>query len=293
MSLAGIALLACLAADPVPASSEAPVAVGTPSKPKKDLPRIFVTDLTPQGVTPEQAYAVRDAVVAALVAQGLFDVVSTRDVQTLLSIERQKQLLGACADESQCASDASSLLQARFVLSGTLSKLGDAVQLQLQGLDTQKSQPVGRATRIARSLDALRELVPYAAAESVGAPLPPPPSKVPSVLLMSVGGATLLAGGFVGLQALATESALNAELCPSGAVEGQRCDGRNLSPRDFYVAQQRDLGVRKGVAIGLLAGGAVLGALGIWLFPPDVARPRFAVRLVPQANGVGLAGVLP
>ena len=43
----------------------------------------------------------------------------------------------------------------------------------------------------------------------------------------------------------------------------------------------------------LISGGAVLGALGIWLFPPDVARPRFAVRLVPQANGVGLAGVLP
>ena len=277
----GLLLAAALAADPSPA-------LKTDSK-----PRIFVNDLTPQGVTDAEALAVRDAVVAALAGQGLFDVISTRDVQSLLGAERQKQLLGACADEGQCAADASELLNARFVLSGQLSRLGDAVQLQLTALDTQKGKPVGRATRIAGSLDALRAMVPYAAAESVGAPLPPPPSKVPAISLLAVGGGTLLAGGIIGLQALATESALNAELCPTGSVQGQRCDGKNLNPRDYYLAQNQDLTVRKGVAIGLLTGGAALAVLGIVLFPPDVARPRFALRLIPGPGSVALAGVLP
>jgi hypothetical protein len=108
-----------------------------------------------------------------------------------------------------------------------------------------------------------------------------------------VGGGTLLAGGIIGLQALATESALNGELCPDGAAEGQRCEGRNLNPRDYYLAQNQDLQVRKGVAIGLLAGGAVLTTLGIILFPPDVQKPRFALRLIPGPGSLAIAGVLP
>lgn len=276
----GLLLAAALAAEPAAAQ-------------KPERPRIFVNDLVPQGVSEAEALAVRDAVVASLSAQGLFDVISTRDVQTLLGAERQKALLGACADETQCAADASELLDARFVLSGQLSRLGDAVQLQLAALDTKANKPVGRATRIAPSLEALRAMVPYAAAESVGAPLPPPPSKVPAISLLAVGGGTVLAGGIIGLQALATESALNEELCPGGAVEGQRCEGRNLNPRDYYLAQNQDLSVRKGVAIGLLVGGAALTALGVILFPPDVARPSFALRLVPGPGSVALVGALP
>jgi hypothetical protein len=280
----GLLLAATLAADPAPPTS-APA--------KSDKPRIFVNDLTPQGVSDAEALAVRDAVVAALAGQGLFDVISTRDVQTLLGAERQKQLLGACVDETQCAADASQLLNARFVLSGQLSRLGEAVQLQLAALDTQQGKPVGRATRIAPSMDALRQMVPYAAAESVGAPLPPPPTKVPSISLIAVGGGTVLAGGIIGLQALATENALNEELCPGGAQEAQRCGGANLNPRDYYLAQNQDLSLRKGVAVGLLVGGAALTALGVILFPPEVARPSFALKLVPGPGSLALVGSLP
>jgi hypothetical protein len=276
----GLLLAAAVAAEPAPAA-------------KSEKPRIFVNDLTPQGVTDAEALALRDAVVASLMAQGLFDVISTRDVQALLGAERERALVGACAEEGQCGGDASELLNARFVLSGQLSRLGDAVQLQLAALDTQKGKPVGRATRIAGSMDALRAMVPYAAAESVGAPLPPPPSKVPAISLLALGGGTVLAGGIIGLQALATESALNAELCPGGAVEGQRCEGTSLNPRDYYLAQNQDLSVRKGVSIGLLVGGAALTALGVILFPPDVAKPSFALRLVPGPGSVALVGVLP
>jgi hypothetical protein len=274
-------LAAALAADPGPAPDA------------KARPRLFVADFSAQEVTEGEALALRDAVVASLQAQGLFDVISSSDVQALLGAERQKALLGACADESQCAADASQLLNARFILSGQLSRLGGTVQLQLTALDTAQTKPIGRATRTAGSLDALRAMVPYAAAEAVGAPLPPPPSKIPSISLLAVGGGTVLAGGIIGLQALATESALNQELCPGGAVEGQRCEGTSLNSRDYYLAQNQDLAVRKGVSIGLLVGGAALTALGAILFPPDVVKPAFSLKVVPGLGSVALVGVLP
>lgn len=277
----GLLLAATLAADASPAPQSG------------SKPRLFINDFTAQGVSEAEALAVRDAVVASLQAQGLFEVISSTDVQALLGAERQKALLGACADETQCAADASQLLNARFVLSGQLSRLGGTVQLQLTALDTAQNKPIGRATRTAPSMDALRTMVPYAAAEAVGAPLPPPPSKIPSISLLAVGGGTVLAGGIIGLQALATESALNQELCPGGAVEGQRCLGKNLNDREFYLLQNQDLSIRKGVSIGLLAGGAVLTALGAILFPPDVARPAFSLKLVPGPGSVALVGVLP
>lgn len=293
MVLPGLLLAVALAADaPAPPADPAPpVDTAAPAQPEK--PRLFVVDLVPQGVTADEALALRDAVVAALNAQKLFDVVSSRDVQTLLGVERQRQLMGACADEAQCASEAGALLQARFVLSGQLSKVGDAVQLQLQGLDTEKSRPLGRSTRIARTLDGLRALVPWMAAEAVGAPLPPPPSKVPAVMLLAVGGATFVTGGILGLQALATQTAVNDQLCPGGAQPGMRCEGANLSPREVYVRQSADLQARQGVALGMLIGGAALTALGVVLFPSDVTATRFAARVVPTGTGVAVVGVLP
>ena len=138
----------------------------------QERPRLFVTDFQPQGATPQQAQAFTDAVVQTLSARGLFEVMSTRDVQSLLGAERQKQLMGLCADaqSTQCLNDLSSAVTARFVLSGQLARLGRTYQLTLQTVDTQKGQPLARSTKVAGSLEELTALVPYLAAEATGAP---------------------------------------------------------------------------------------------------------------------------
>lgn len=260
----------------------------TPAAPDKK-PRVFVNDVAAVDVTAAQASAFTDAVAAALTNRGLFEVVSSRDVQTLLGVERQKQLLGTCSgDDGRCAKDVSALLDARFVVSGQLSKVGSAYQLTLQAVDTAQSKPVGRATRLSGTVEELRSLVPYAAAEATGMPLPPPPSKVLPVTLIAVGGATAFAGGVVGLLALSRQQVLNDELCPGGVPTGGRCAGVNLRDRSYYLAQDQALVVQKGLAIGLLAGGAVLLGLGLWLFPPSDTRARLA--LVPTGTGLALAG---
>jgi TolB-like protein len=260
--------------------------------PAKERPRLLVVELRTQETTPQQAAAFTDGIVAAIKTRGLFEVISPRDVETLLGAERQRQLMGVCDTDPSACTDATAQLNTRFVLSGQLAKLGEVFQLTLQMVDTQKGNAVDRSTRVAGSLESLRELVPYAAAEATGMPLPPPPSRVLSVSLMVAGGGAIVAGGVIGLLALSEQQQLNDELCPTAVPQGARCTGVNLRPRDFYLAKQGDLANRQALSIGLLAGGAVLAGVGFWLMPPQ-AKDGFALQLSPNASGFSLAGVFP
>ena len=131
------------------------------------LPRLAVTDLSALGTTPQQAAAITDAIVSTLSSRKLFQVISTRDLETLLGAERQRQLLGVCeTNPESCASDIGSATVARFVLSGQLAQVGSAFQLSLQMVDTLKAETVARSTRLAPDMESLRTLVPYAAAEA-------------------------------------------------------------------------------------------------------------------------------
>jgi TolB-like protein len=287
--------VACLFLWSLAAGAQVPDAgaAAPPAARDDELPRLVVTDLVAQGASPQQAAALTDAVVAALSARKLFQVVSSRDIQSLLGAERQKQLSGACAESPDaCATDVSAALAGRFLLSGQLSRVGSAFQLTLQMIDSSKGQPVGRSTRIANDLEALRALVPYAAAEATGSPLPPPPSRVLSVSLLAGGGGTVFAGGVVGLLALSKQQTFNDELCPTGVVPGQRCTGENLNPRDFYIQKDGELATQRAIALGLLVGGAAIAGLGFWLMPPaDTAGA--AAMVVPQPIGLAVVGVFP
>ncbi len=267
-----------------------PALGAAPTEPEKK-PRLVISDLVALRVAPDEAVAITDAVLAYLQGRGLFEVLGTREIQTILGAERQKQLLGACGDDSvACGADLSKLVSARFLLSGQLAKVGSAYQLSLQLVDTERGQTSSRSSKLAGSLEEVRALVPYAASEATGSPLPPPPSRVLPISLISVGGATLLSGGVVGLLALSKESQLNDELCPGGVQPDDRCDGTNLRDRSFYVTQQDNLVVQKALGVGLLAAGAVMVGIGIWLLPPDDARTRISARVLPTANGFVLAG---
>src|SRR5690606_26317788 len=101
------------------------------------------------------------------------------------------------------------------VMTGSLSRLGSTYELSLQMLDTVKGQPLGRSTRLASRVETLRQLMPWAAAEASGAPLPPPASRVLPYSLMAGGGAALVGGGVSGLIALSRQKVLNDELCPA------------------------------------------------------------------------------
>jgi TolB-like protein len=272
---------------PPPGTSARPAAQAKPDA----RPRLLVTDLTAQGVSAQEAAAMTDAVVQSLTERNLFEVLSRRDVETLLTAERQRQLLGTCDSSPEaCAQDVGGALGARYVLSGSLSKLGPTYELAIQVLDTVKGRPVGRSTRLARELSTLRELVPYSVAEASGSPLPPPASRVLPYSLIGGGSAALLGGGVYGLIALSRQKVLNDELCPEDPVDGT-CQGRNLRELDFYRQENDRLARDKTLALVSMAAGAGLLAAGFYLMPPPEGGPRIA--LVPMGRGLALVGVLP
>ena len=279
--LVGVWALQALAASPGPAASSG----------EEEKPKLLVTDLRAQGSSPEQAAALTSALVQTLSERGLFQVLSADDVQTVLSAERQRQLLGQCnEDPSRCAVDVGALLQARYVLTGSLSRLGNTYELALQMLDSVKGQPVGRSTRLAREVETLRQLMPWAAAEVSGAPLPPPASRVVPYSLISGGGAALVSGGVFGLLALSRQKVLNDELCPTRDEEGN-CAPATLRELSYYQQENSRLGRDKTVSLALMGAGAALVGVGLWLMPPPEGGPRVA--LVPSGNGMALVGVLP
>jgi hypothetical protein len=256
----------------------------------EEKPRLLVSDLAAQGVTPEEAAAFTDAAVASLSDRGLFQVLSARELVAILGAERQRQILGVCEQNaSACGNDLNAAAQVRFVLNGALARVGSAYQLTLQMLDTVKGQPIARASRLSNDLQVLRAQLPYAVAEATGSPLPPPPSRVLQYGLLAAGGAAIVAGGFSGMLAFSRQSVLNDELCPGGAA-GDNCAGEGLRPRSYYLEQNQSLREQKNLSAGLVVAGAAAAVAGLLLMPPPEGGPRIA--LLPQPRGIALVGIL-
>ena len=251
-----------------------------------EKPKLVVLALTvPKELDAATAAAMDDAIASEAGRRGYFEAISSREVAVLLGLERQKQLLGCAEDSTSCLAELSGALGARFILSGSLARIGAAWQLSLQMQDSQKTQTVGRSTRIAKDVTSLRGLLPWMLAEATATPVPPPPSKVLPIVLISSGALLVVAGGFVGVQALQREAALQRELERGKTLPGL------LAPAADYQADETSLRWQKnGSLLGVGIGAAAVG-LGIYLWPPDPMRGAFV--LVPTGNGVLFAGEFP
>lgn len=243
-----------------------------------ERPKLVVLEFTGAGVEGPVLKSVTERTAATLSARGVYDVMSSGDVESLLGIERQKALLGC--SETSCLSELSGALGARFVMSGTLARLGDSFQLTLTVLDTTRAQPVGRAVRLANSIDDLLGGIPFAVAQAAGIPPPEEPSKVLPTILIGVGAATLIAGGVVGLQGLTQEASLQGELT-----------GSALDAKSTYEARAAQPAMMKTISLSTMIGGAVVAGLGVLLWPRGIGGSGVAI--VPSGTGVAVVGGLP
>ena len=253
--------------------------------PLPEKPKLIVLDLTAAGIDERISSALSEAVTTEAANRAIFQVVSSKDVQTMLGVERQKQLLG-CSEGSSCLMELGGALGARFVMSGSVARLGPSFQLSLQTIDTKTAQPVGRSSRIAKDLGELRGLIPWAVAEATGTPLPPPPSRWLPYSLIAGGGLFVVAGGIAGFNALAREEVISSEL------KHGESNPAALRPASEYAAEADIVGRQKFQALIGLGAGAALVALGLYLNPPDLPPvPQAAtVALVPSFNGVAVVG---
>lgn len=253
----------------------------TPTK-----PRLAVMSLSAAGeVDAALAGVFTESVTAEVAARGYFEPISSGEIATLLGVERQKQLLGCGEDANACVAEIAAALDAPFLMSGSLTKLQGLFQLNLQVIDSRKSRTVARSTRLARDFESLRALIPWAVAEACGTPLPPPPSRVLPISLLSAGALALVGGGVVGILGLNNEAAVRGEL---------RTDNANptvvLAGAPSYQERLDAIALQKTLALTGLLAGAALVTLGVVLMPQDGGA---RVALVPSPSGFALVGVWP
>lgn len=250
-------------------------------------PRMAVLSLQGAGdVDPQLAAAMTESVTAEVAVRGFFEPISAGEIATLLGIERQRQLLGCDESGGSCMSEIAGALGAPYVMSGSLARVEGIYQLNLQVTDTTKGRVLARSTKVARDFQSLRALIPWAVAEASGTALPPPPSRVLPISLISVGGASVIAGGVLGLIALNEEAAIMGEL---------RSDDMNravvLASADGFQQRLNQTALNRTVALSALLAGAALVGLGAFLLPPEAPQTGVRATLVPTPAGVAVVGV--
>lgn len=271
-------LLALLAAAPSASDS---------SIPELTRPRLIVLDLTTAGgVEAEVAQVLTETLTAGASALPSFQVMSSQELRALMGIERQKQMLGCT--ENECIAELGGAMGARFVMTGSVARLGTAYQLNLTTLDTRTSLPLGRATRIAEDLRSLRAEMPVALADATATPRPVPPSRVLPTVLLTSGVAAVIGGGLLGMQALADEDRVESELA-GGTVNALP---RTAAEYGNEAGRVRGLKTVSAITLGV---GALLAGAGAWLtFRGDLGDSMgTSVAVSAGPGGVSVTGVLP
>ncbi|MFL5321300.1 MAG: hypothetical protein ACJ790_16695 [Myxococcaceae bacterium] len=260
-----------------------------------EKPRLPIVELTVSGgADPSAASVLTESIATEVNNRGFFSPITPKDIQTLIGLERQKSLVGCSESSGSCLAELAGAMGARYVLSGSLGKLGEAYQLNLQMLDSEKAQTVGRSTRIAKDLEALRAQIPYAVAEATGTPLPPPPSRVLPYSLIGVGALGVVVGAVLEVNALTDEGAINSELNPKGCttacVYTRPLDTKEAYQTRLDSARNREL--LGGIALGV---GAALITTGILLNPAEVVSSGGGakVSLLIGPSGAAVVGVFP
>lgn len=138
-----LAVVAALLASPVASAetaapvAEAPAAELTSGRAEKI--KLAVLDLTAAGAPAELAASLTTSVASELDRLEVFSIISRQEIRAMLSYEAQKQALG-CDAGSSCLAEIGGALGVRYLVSGTLGKIGEsyAFNLVLTDIDTAK-----------------------------------------------------------------------------------------------------------------------------------------------------------
>ena len=106
--------------------------------------RLAVLDLKPTDVSAATAENLTDVLIGDLAATGAFNVVSRKDVQALMTQAKAQELLGC--DDTSCWTELAGMLGARYLVTGTVGRVGETTVLSAQLIDAKSAEVVGRAT---------------------------------------------------------------------------------------------------------------------------------------------------
>lgn len=265
--------MSCLIAVVVLAASPTPVRVAAPG-------------LQVVNLEPKLAEFYTEHVAQQLTYGGL-QVITAREISSLLGLERQRQLLG-CGVNS-CMAELANAFGADAVLLGDIARLGDTYQVNLKLIGANDGRSLALFSKAVSSESALLEALATAGRQmardahtSLGRP--PPVSLEErqgprrwAWLPLSIGAATLVAG------AICLGVSLNARSQLSTGTPG--ADGLQLKSLGETTEPLAVVGLGLGAAA--LAGAAVLFFLG------SDAQATPSVALTGHGASFGLVGVWP
>src|SRR5512135_2639506 len=146
-------------------------------------PRLAVLQVVNgEGVPSSTAAAITEAVVAEVRKQSKAEVITQREIASILSLEKQKAMLGCETDA--CMAELGGALGADRLVAGDLAKLGESFLLHLRVVDTKKVRVAAQADRRLRggTIDDVLDVLPAMVGElfqPAPAAAPPPPAQTP------------------------------------------------------------------------------------------------------------------
>lgn len=250
------------------ALTQAPVTLASPS-------------FSSTGVDAPLVAAWQDRFVSRVSGPGV-RITTSRDIQTMLGLERQRELLGCTSEGTSCLAELAGALGVELLLTGSIVKSDSGYLASIRVLKTQNGESVFSPSERFRTEDALldwldetaealrRKLVPEAAPSPVTKWIP------------AIAGAGLLVGSGVcfGLSGARYGALTGANPPPVEAISSVRREGETLQ----WV----------GVSLAAAGGVAVLSSI-IWAAVAPAPARSVQVSLAPLNGGavVGFSGALP
>jgi len=162
---------------PVVVEPPPPVVAPAPAPaPKPDRLSVAVLDVdvtVPQEKLDASAFS--EMLVNSIDGAGMFRVISSKEIVTLIGLERQRQLLG-CSEDTSCMAEIASALGSDLVASATVGKVGSTYLVSVRLIDGRTSRTVARANAEANDANLLLKAVWTSSQEMLdkyGATLPP------------------------------------------------------------------------------------------------------------------------
>jgi len=237
------------------------------------LEKLVVLDIQPADDSVKgPARALSEQVVTDVAATHRYEVVGQSDVTAMIGFEAQKKLIGCGEQEGSCLAELGGALGARYLLVGTLGKLGNVLRLDLKLIDTTKSMVLRRQGASVASADELAPAAQRAVALLIGVEGSAPGSRfaMPSYVLGGAGVLALGAGAVLNVVALGFNSA-KQDMTFSEATAA-----RQTAQTELWAGG------------GLMIGGAVALAAGAGLFAYGYMVPA-QVSVAPLSGGAAFA----
>lgn len=152
-------------------------ALGSTGAPQEAL---SVMPLTANRIEPELVKVLDEILLNVIQTTGRYRVLGASDIVALLGHERLKDSVGC--DDVACFAGIGGALGVRYLVAGSVGKIGDQVTIALKLIDLQLPQVVGRVQRLVdNDENVFVEALTDVAQELLGALTPEPPAELEAV----------------------------------------------------------------------------------------------------------------